>query len=1036
MGIKGIYKEIGPGQRISLTALATTHLETTGRPLRLAIDISIWQFQILAARGGSNPAVRTLFYRLVRLLGHAIQPLFVFDGPNKPAFKRNKRSYSYGNSHGVADAMAKRMICLFGFMCHDAPGEAEAECALLQREGVVDAVLSEDVDTIMFGCRKTLRNWSAEGARSSKTPTHVSVYDVDERKGGINGLDREGMVLVALMSGGDYLPEGVPGCGVKVACEAARAGFGKELCGIRRADEAALERWKERLTRELRTNESGFFRTRHKALDIPEGFPSLEVLRYYTHPVVSKSETVQRLKRQFPGKQDVDVEGLRVFVRETFDWEYRTGAVKFCRVLAPSLLVQYLLQRSEGDDDTDDLRRKEKEEAALVKAIKSRRTHFSTDATPELRISYVPIKVVTLDLDAEPEEEDNEGFGRVGLALNSDDEFDAEDEPPGSTQGGSSAKPFDPFKPDLAWIPETVAKLGVPLTVEIWEEKQRAKELKAANKGTRKAQTTKQTGGMPAGALEKYVKVTKGSATAGTVTKSTSDYLSLDSSPPRSSHIAPPRSSYVPFSSQQLPPLSSDRFETATTTSLKTTTSKGTTKASSARTSKKTTATSRPPSGNPWSLAGSQASTKITKNIASSQPAAKTSLFDHEPILISSSPSVPGKRLPNSPLENNRLFSPDPFGSSPPRIAPWKERLPATRTTSDPTRHPSQRSMRDEEPVRWRSQSSALASSPRKGPAFGKDKTPTKQRSILDFGYPSTTKEQAGSRLFGRTQSAVLPSTTGKTLDPLSDDDEEFEKTMLASLKSSRLKTFDSKPPHRVHVGTSSSSSSLFPRKEHNNYALQDETDEDAELEKAVQASLKDIRPTSSAPVASSRTQAHSPLFRRHKADLNSLHEEEDSDDDDSFVSIGALTRQKSPSPLRPRATATLSPSSSARRELAREKRSSPALRSSPVPSPRTFQRAESTRSNLLGSKWNWSALEGDAGHSAQATSTDRTLREASVGSSRATPKRSHLFPGQDQDLAEDEVTSKEMRHHTAREGSSRRWRLSEASVIDLTGDN
>ncbi|KAJ4395550.1 hypothetical protein N0V85_006507 [Neurospora sp. IMI 360204] len=636
MGIKGIYKEIGPGQRISLTTLATTHLETTGRPLRLAIDISIWQFQILAARGGSNPAVRTLFYRLVRLLGHAIQPLFVFDGPNKPAFKRNKRSYSYGNSHGVADAMAKRMIRLFGFMCHDAPGEAEAECALLQREGVVDAVLSEDVDTIMFGCRKTLRNWSAEGARSSKTPTHVSVYDVDEKEGGINGLNREGMVLVALMSGGDYLPEGVPGCGVKVACEVARAGFGKELCGIRRADKAALERWKERLTRELRTNESGFFRTRHKALEIPEGFPSLEVLRYYTHPVVSKPETVQRLRRQVPGKQEVDVEGLRVFVRETFDWEYRTGAVKFIRVLAPSLLVQFLLQRSEDDDGTDDLNRKEKEEAVLVKGIKSRRAHFSTDATPELRISYVPIEIVPLDLDAEPEEE-NEGFGRGGLALNSDDEFEAEDEPLSSTQGGSSVKPFDPLKPDLAWIPETVAKLGVPLTVEIWEEKQRAKELKAANKGTRKAQTTKQTGGMPAGALDKYVKVTK---------------------------------------------------------------------------------------------------------------------------------------------------------------------------------------------------------------------------------------------------SAVLPSTTGKTLDPLSDDDEEFERTMLASLKSSRSKTFDLKPTPRV--GTSST---LFSRKEQTEYGRLDETDEDDELERAIQASLKDIRPTSSAPVASSRTKARSPLLQKPKVDLSSLHEEEDSDDDDSIDS-------------------------------------------------------------------------------------------------------------------------------------------------------
>ncbi len=58
--------------------------------------------------------------------------------------------------------MGKRLIRLFGFRAHDAPGEAEAEFALLPQRGVVDAVLSEDVDTLMFGCTRTLRSWSAE----------------------------------------------------------------------------------------------------------------------------------------------------------------------------------------------------------------------------------------------------------------------------------------------------------------------------------------------------------------------------------------------------------------------------------------------------------------------------------------------------------------------------------------------------------------------------------------------------------------------------------------------------------------------------------------------------------------------------------------------------------------------------------------------------------------------------------------------------------------------------------------------------------
>ncbi|KXX81663.1 Flap endonuclease GEN 1 [Madurella mycetomatis] len=609
MGIKGIYKEIGPGERVSLCKLAINKLEETGRPFRLAIDFSIWQFQVQAARGGANPAIRTLFYRLVRLLGLAIHPIFVFDGPNKPTFKRNKRS---GRGDGVAIAMAKRLIRLFGFAIHDAPGEAEAECALLEREGVVDAVLSEDVDTIMFGCRRTLRNWSAEG-KGPKTPTHVSMYDAGAVASGSSGLDREGMVLVALMSGGDYLPEGVPGCGIKVACEAARAGFGRDLCRLKRADEDGLEAWKKRFLHELRTNESGFFRTRHKALEIPEGFPNIEILRYYTHPVVSRQATVDRLKREFPAKVLVDIVGLREFARETFDWTFRVGAVKFIRVLAPSLLVQKFLERHmSAEAQHDDLALKQEGEAALVRAISSKRRHFSTDTTPELRISFIPADIVNLDLSAEPEEEVEE-FGRNGLALNSDDEFDGEavdeldDEQPKTS---SSKKPFDPLQPDLVWIPETVAKLGAPLTVEDWERDQRlraqGKEQRAATKATRK--TRARMADMPAGPLNKFVKVTK--AVDDGAKKDSC--LGLDSPPPCSLPLPPPT---------QAPPRARGRRSQ---------------KASATKQANKSTTEI-----NPWTLSGSQVSPRVTKpSTASSQVLPKPGNAE-KPILISSSPVAP-----------------------------------------------------------------------------------------------------------------------------------------------------------------------------------------------------------------------------------------------------------------------------------------------------------------------------------------------------------------------------------------------------------
>ncbi|KAI9873182.1 MAG: hypothetical protein M1830_000745, partial [Pleopsidium flavum] len=388
MGIKGIYGELGPGERVALSKLAVEHFERTGRPLRIAIDISIWQFQIQSGKGGSNPALRTLYYRLLRLLALNIQPLFVFDGPHKPPFKRNVRTQPH--TACLPNLLAKQLLKLFGYPYHTAPGEAEAECAFFQQEGIVDAVLSEDVDTLMFGCGLSVRNWSSEGTRGSKCPTHVNIYDAEKTRNGKAGLDRHGMVLIALMSGGDYIPAGIPGCGIKVACQAARAGFGDDLCKISRNDSIELSRWQERLEYELRTNESGYFRVKHKSLKIPEKFPDKAVLGYYTHPVVSSSAKVQTLRENLNWDQDVDVAGLRGFVAEAFEWQNLSGAKKFIRGLAPALLTHRLRMRGEKQSFITDAVQdhRAEQEAQLVQVICGRRTHFMTDGMPELRIAY------------------------------------------------------------------------------------------------------------------------------------------------------------------------------------------------------------------------------------------------------------------------------------------------------------------------------------------------------------------------------------------------------------------------------------------------------------------------------------------------------------------------------------------------------------------------------------------------------------------------------------------------------------------------
>lgn len=558
---------------------------------------------IASITGGANPAIRTLFYRLVRLMSLSIVPIFVFDGPHKPLFKRNKRSRGPGDS--VSVAMAKRLFRLFGFHIHDAPGEAEAECALLQQQGIVDAVLSEDVDTIMFGCTRTLRNWSAEGARTAKTPTHVSVYDsVDLRQGEI-GLDREGMVLVAMMSGGDYLPEGVPGCGIKVACEAAKAGFGESLCRIKRSDPNAASEWRECLMRELRTNESKFFRVRHKALTIPEEFPDMDVLRYYTNPVVSQAETIEKLRREFPSKKEIDIIGLREFTAETFDWTYKIGAVKFIRVLAPSLLIQGLLDLGRDDIEPDNPDVREAIEGKLIKTISKRRTHFTTDATPELRVSYIPNDIVNIDLDIE-EDEVPSSYCRSGLALNSDDEAE-EQLKEGEENGPRMA--FDPLQPDLIWVPESIAKLGIPLMVEYWEGKQRWKKQVQENKAPAK-RLRKKTSDMPTGALKKWVKTTKAGSTI------------------------PPKEPVLPLSFSQH---GHSQYAVPVTRNIKPVPTK-TTRSRPSRDPKATSSSAHRPSldVNPWSIMSSQITPKTSRTDTVNRGAEP-----QEAILISSSPVRP-----------------------------------------------------------------------------------------------------------------------------------------------------------------------------------------------------------------------------------------------------------------------------------------------------------------------------------------------------------------------------------------------------------
>ncbi|KAI9036299.1 crossover junction endodeoxyribonuclease [Aspergillus affinis] len=518
MGIPGLINAIGTGERISLSRLAVNHLERTTRPIRIAVDISIWLFQVQAGRGGTNPELRTLFYRLLKLLALPIHPLFVYDGKQKPPFKRGKAS---GGSAGNLPIirLSKVLVDLFKFPRHDAPGEAEAECARLQTAGVVDAVMSNDVDALMFGSSWTVMNFSKESGSGTTAATHVTCYQMgDGEKNLANAkLDRAGMILFAMLSGGDYLPSGVPKCGNKLAAQIARAGFGADLLEIINSNstniEADLSEWRERLQFELEENESGYFTTKHKAVRVPEAFPDKTILSFYAKPVVSTQREIEGLRDRLVNAWDQDLNPLelRRFAANAFDWNYRSGARKMIRLLAEPLVLFRLRLGKPASAFADNEPKLSDVDGPMLQKVYKSRTSFSTDGLTELQLHFVPIDVVGLDLFAE---EPNPPLpSQETAATVSGDEEDVLEEPavPQSPVKKRVTKRYDPLAPEKIWVFETLALIGIPEVVEKWKkevaEKSAPKKPAARKTGPRKKGPIDP--GMKRGSILKYGTLTK-----------------------------------------------------------------------------------------------------------------------------------------------------------------------------------------------------------------------------------------------------------------------------------------------------------------------------------------------------------------------------------------------------------------------------------------------------------------------------------------------------------------------------------------------
>ncbi|KAI0351602.1 PIN domain-like protein, partial [Trametes cingulata] len=363
MGVPGLWDILRPaGKPRSLTHLSVKdgfEANPDGkRGLRVGVDASIWFFHATYGREGENPELRTMFFRCTRLMSMPFLPLFVFDGPKRPDIKRGKRIT--GKNHWMVQGM-QEIITAFGFEWRMAPGEAEAELAYLNRIGVIDAVLSDDVDTFLFGAKTVIRNPSAtlsgnrghslKNAAGKDDGNHAMIYRSSDILNHEDiQLTQGGLILIGILRGGDYCQEGLDGCGVTTAHGLAKCGFGDSLLKAARTMsredlEDFLVGWRQEIRDELRTNSRGHLPRKSPKLakSVPEDFPRVDVVLAYTTPVTSEAKGPGHKNTVVDWDKEPDLGKIAAVCEMYFEWGIKEVIIKrFRNVLWPSAVLRIL----------------------------------------------------------------------------------------------------------------------------------------------------------------------------------------------------------------------------------------------------------------------------------------------------------------------------------------------------------------------------------------------------------------------------------------------------------------------------------------------------------------------------------------------------------------------------------------------------------------------------------------------------------------------------------------------------------------------
>jgi len=225
----------------------------------LAIDSMNLLYQFLTTIRAADGSILTdkqghvtshligLFSRTTTLMEEGLKLVFVFDG-KAPAIKQKtwekrtavkmeaslklKEAEEAGNIEEMKKfasrtsilnkdmiADAKNIIRALGLPIIDAPSEGEAQTAHMVKTGAAYAAVTQDYDSLIFGCQRLIRNLSIAGKRKKTgtlgyqtvKPEIILLPEVLEHL----KLTLNQLIVLAILVGTDYNPGGVKGIGPK-----------------------------------------------------------------------------------------------------------------------------------------------------------------------------------------------------------------------------------------------------------------------------------------------------------------------------------------------------------------------------------------------------------------------------------------------------------------------------------------------------------------------------------------------------------------------------------------------------------------------------------------------------------------------------------------------------------------------------------------------------------------------------------------------------------------------------------------------------